>query len=339
MTDNPLPPGNGHDHLDRPDPEDAWLTALLTELADDPQAPPSTVSPLSVIAAAKRSAADPSPPSSDSSVDPADGAVDRGSADPAAPGRDGVGESTVVELRTRRRRRVLAGLVAAACLFGVGAVVVPLALNSSPSVTSSSSADANRLAEATAESAVAAPDVAGPPNGAAAAESEVAAAQGSVAPEAGGDQEGPGFADSAPSDSGLTEDGALGGCWPLLEDAAVTGLTAVLPANAFGRQVPLSDACDPAAVAGAVLGGVRPETGLVVRVTVAEPGACTVSAGCLPVDGGYLAIDASGSQVAFVYGNGYQVAVGGSAVQAPAGSGLSAEQLVAAAQAVLAALP
>jgi hypothetical protein len=326
---SPLPPGNG---ADGPDEDAGWLSALLTDLADDPQAPPSTVSPLSVIAAARRG---------DHAGDPV--VSDRpggGAAEPAGTTGGVTDTGSVTELRARRRRSLLAGLVAAACLLGVGVVVIPLALNSTPSVTSSST-DANRLAETPAAAAAAPaqpePDLAAP-------ESEAALAQGSAAadggaPEAGGEQGSPGFADSSPeADSGLADAGVVAGCWPPLDDAATAALRAALPAGAFGGPVPLVDACEPAAIAGAVLAGGVPYSGVVVRVTAAEPGACSTAVGCVSVDGGYVATDASGSPVGYVYGNGYQVAVGGSTEQASAGSGVSTAQLITAAQAVLAAL-
>lgn len=333
------PPNSPLPSSDGPDDDAGWLSALLTDLADDPQAPPSTVSPLSVIAAARR-------PSGDHAVDPVVG--DRpGSAatEPAATAAGATDDGSVTELRARRRRRVLAGLVAAACLFGVGVVVIPLALNSTPSVTSSA-VDANRLAEA-ATAASAAP--AQPEPGPAAPESEAALAQGSAAaeggapqsgaPEPGGEQDSPGFAASSPeADTGLADAGGLAGCWPPLDDAATAALRAALLAGAFGAPVPLVDVCEPAAIAGAVLAGGVPDSGVVVRVTAAEPGACITAVGCVAVDGGYVATDASGNPVGYAYGNGYQVAVGGSTVQASAGSGLSAAQLMTAAQELLAAL-
>src|SRR3954470_19763048 len=97
MTDD-----NGTIHSDGEDdasPEDAaWLRGMLTDLAEDPAAPPSTVSPLSVIAAARREQA----------------SVDSTSADAARPAASS--SSGPIDLRSRRRRRTLTALVAAACL-------------------------------------------------------------------------------------------------------------------------------------------------------------------------------------------------------------------------------
>jgi hypothetical protein len=57
-------------------------------------------------------------------------------------------------------------------------------------------------------------------------------------------------------------------------------------------------------------------------------------------DGVYVTTGGGPSPTAYVYGNGYEVVVGAPAVSGvtPIGSGLTAEQSVAAAQAVLGAL-
>ena len=345
---------------DGSDDDAGWLTALLTDLADDPAAPPSTVSPLSVIAAAKKSAAGPVPDPdtrSETSVGQAAARVDAGADRAGAPGGAGSAdgkpagvpgqEEPVVDLRSRRRRRLLTGLVAAACVFGVGVVVVPLALNGNSAVTSSS-ADANSAVEAadagTAESGAAAaasvppaPDQQAPDNAELAAPAGTAGPPGSDAAGSGTDQAGPGAAGSSPTVDGGPGDAGVLTCWAPLDDAVTADLLAALPAGAFGDADLLVDGCDPAGIAGGVLSGQTPSAGLVVRVTAAEPGACVSIVECTSVDGGYVA-DTPGGPVAYAYGNGYQVAVGGSSAQAPGGSGLSSTQALAAAQAVLAAL-
>ena len=59
---------------------------------------------------------------------------------------------------------------------------------------------------------------------------------------------------------------------------------------------------------------------------------------CVPqLDGTYLATDGPGSLTVYVYGGGHEVAIGG-LPDSGATSGLSIEQLTAAAQAVLGAL-
>ncbi len=85
------------------------------------------------------------------------------------------------------------------------------------------------------------------------------------------------------------------------------------------------------------------DTALVVRITRADPGACLVADSptgirCAPgQDGTYLATDDPGGPMAFAYGNGYEVAIGGSP-DTGAATGLSADQLAVAARAVLGAL-
>jgi hypothetical protein len=84
-------------------------------------------------------------------------------------------------------------------------------------------------------------------------------------------------------------------------------------------------------------------TGLVVRISRADPGACTAADPATGErcgsreDGTYLAADGPAGPTAYAYGNGDEVAIGGSA-DTGAVPGLTAEQLAAAARAVLGAL-
>ena len=134
------------------------------------------------------------------------------------------------------------------------------------------------------------------------------------------------------------------GCWPELGAAASDALLAALPPGEFEGPVSLTADCSPAPVGGAVLAGTEPGTVLVVRVSTAEPGAClTDLAGPCALQSGavYLAADAAGVDTAYVYGNGFEVAVGGWPAVGDSvaiGSGLTTDELVAAAQAVLGTL-
>ena len=80
-----------------------------------------------------------------------------------------------------------------------------------------------------------------------------------------------------------------------------------------------------------------------VRIRRADPGACVTAdpatgVRCAPQqDGTYLATDGPGGPTVFVYGDGNEVAIGGSP-DTGAATGLSADQLAAAARAVLGAL-
>ena len=83
----------------------------------------------------------------------------------------------------------------------------------------------------------------------------------------------------------------------------------------------------------------------VVRVVRAEPGACAQSASetgarCVARGGDQYVSNDSGNLSVYAYGNGYEVEVGGRPATgiAPIPSGLTADQLSAAASAVLATL-
>ncbi len=344
--------------------DEVRVAELLTSLADDPGAPPSTVTALSVIAAARAAAAskadDPIAPTDP--VAPTDPARDTfpAAADEQARSAD------VVELRPRRRRFALAGLVAAASLAGISALVISLSVTGGSST--STSADGARAVSAetagSVESAAAAapappaassaapfaadsaaaPEAAGQADGAGGAKDNSAAAAGSAAggSVAGGSATG----GSAAAGSGPAGDTTAVGCWPGLSDQALTALTGALPPGAFGSPQPLTADCAPAPVGGAVVPGTSPGTALVVRVSAAVPGACLsdTSIGTACVARGadvYQADDESGSPVVFAYGAGKQVVVSGwsgagDSVSLP--SGLTVEQSAAVAEAVLAAL-
>ena len=135
-------------------------------------------------------------------------------------------------------------------------------------------------------------------------------------------------------------------CWPALSDQAAAALTGALPAGSFGAPGPLNIDCVADPVAGALLTA-PPTRVLMVQVTKADPGSCARSAGeaavlCVPrSDGAYVSTNGGGMATAFAYGNGYQVQVGAPnapGTAAPTGTGLTADQLVAAAQAVLGTL-
>jgi hypothetical protein len=331
----------------RADRDSERVAQLFADLADDPAAPPSSVTAQSVIAAAKAASA----ASADDHTAQPDGP---GPAD--APTRP----ADVIEFRPRRRRFAVAGLVAAASLAGISALVISLSVTGGSST--STSADGARAAsaesagsfESAAESAAAAVQ---PP--AAALPSELSAA----APQADSDADaaagGAQDNSAAAAQSGATQSGAAqfgaggsgqelaaAGCWPELSDRALSALTAALPAGAFGPAMPLTADCRPAAVGGAILPGTAPGTVLVVRVSAAVPGACVsdTSLGTACVARGddvYLASDESGSPVVYAYGNGDQVVVSGwpasgDSVALP--SGLTVDQSVAAAEAVLGSL-
>ena len=136
------------------DPDEQRLASMLADLADDPEGPPSTVTVASVLAAvrAQAPAADASGrlPALDVSV-PHVSAADVPAADvpvpdvPVAdvPVQDGAAGSggSVVDGRHRfhgRRRAVLVGVLAAACLAAVAAVVIPLSVRSSNTTSAES---------------------------------------------------------------------------------------------------------------------------------------------------------------------------------------------------------
>ncbi len=208
-----------------------------------------------------------------------------------------------------RRRTGLVALVAAAAVAGIAAIVIPLSSSNTGSTTTAANS-ARELAAAAGPSDVA--EAAGP--------ADRAGSAGTAAGQA---------------------------CWPALAAPAAEALSAALPPGAFGGPLPLDGGCEPNPVAGAVLPGSVPGTELVVRVVGAEPGACARSAGeagprCVAsgVDR-FVVTDPSGATTVIVYGNGNEVAIGGlrSVDAVPSmPTGLSADQLDAAARALLAAL-
>ena len=302
------------------DPAGTNLARLLTDLANDPAAPPSTVTPSSVIAAARAAVAD--------------------STVPVVPAGDLAVRDDLAIKRAGRRRAGLIALVAAASVAGIAAVVIPLSLSGGSST--STSADAGRVAAGPATSAPRLP--------------QDAAALAVPSPEvpslAAGQPEADGSADAGGADAGGAADGsaAAGGaaitCWPVLNDQASAALISALPPGAFGPPTPLIAACGRDPVGGAVLAGSSPGGVLVVRVSRAAPGECLgfeeTAVRCAPMnDGAYVATDSAAGQTVFAYGNGYQVEVGGRSTNdglTAVSAGLSADQLLTAARAVLGAL-
>jgi len=325
-----------------PDAQREQISRMLTNLANDPSAPPSTVDALSVIRAA-RAAAGAAP-----EEQPA-GGDERAQSLNAVPETDEPMPTNVRPFRPRRRRTAVIALVAAASLAAVAALVVPLSLSGGSST--STSADAERAvaasgagdlaaapAQPTVPAAAPAPGITPP-----AAQEDTAGAAGSAAVA--------GSAENAPAD-GFT---VAAECWPALSQPVAAALGAALPSGAFGDPQPLIGDCAAAPVGGALLLGSSPvvdaaatvaaaaDTALVVRIARADPGAC-LSADppsgipCAPAqDGTYLATEDPGGPMAFAYGSGYEVAIGGSP-DTGAATGLSADQLAAAARAVLGAL-
>lgn len=362
-------PGTGPD-----DRDGAALGRLFTDLADDPDAPTSSVSALSVIAAAQgggRAAG-----STATAVVPAGRAAEVESTDrPSPPDQASVGElhglsaQQDAERRARRRRTtVLAGL-AAACVVAVAAVVIPITLsNSGGTTTSAGSAADNSAARAPSAAAGGAVPPAGSegsagseapaqPEATGQAQGEASAAASATINPANPDANRPPPGENAltqtvpvpggpaPTEGSDTGGGVTTSCWPALSDAAAGALVGSLPAGAFGAPGLLGLGCPAGPVAGASLTGTTPETQLVVRVTRAEPGACAQSASetgakCVARGGDQYVANDSGNLSVYAYGNGYEVEVGGRPATgiAPIPSGLTADQLSAAAAAVLATL-
>jgi hypothetical protein len=316
------------------------LTRMLTDLADDPDAPASTVTAMSVIEAARAAAADAPPPAS-------------------------VGDLHLLAVRAEaartkaaKRRTMLFSLAAAAAVAAVAAVVIPLAVSSNSTTTSANSAKYATPAAAAAQ-----------PAPGASAESPAAAGDSAAgaapAPETGGDAAAPELGTGSvqerppPGDRAVTSvvptgtpdtpqltDTAGQSCWPPLPGAAISALTATLPAGAFQAPAALAAACGPDPVAGAALTGTAPGTSLEVMVSKADSGRCARGDGeagvrcVLRGDGVYVAEAGGGSATAYVYGNGNEVTVGAASISGPAAAttGLTDDQTVAAAQAVLGAL-
>ncbi len=184
-----------------------------------------------------------------------------------------------------------------------------------------------------------------------------APAAGSVAAQAPEAASGPADADlsgePAATDAGGDAVSTAACAWSPLSAASASALTASLagslPAGRFGAPGALIAGCPAEPVAGARL---LDATGgsLVVTVAVAPPGACASTSStndvietairCVSQGAGrYLSTDSGGGQTAYAYGNGLEVAVGKdrSPGALPEGDPLSADQLLAAAQAVLAA--
>jgi hypothetical protein len=352
------------------DPDEQRLASMLADLADDPDSPPSTVTVDSVLAAvrAQAPAADASGrlPALDVSV-PHVSAADvpvpdvpvpdvpaQVGAVPDVPVQDGAAGSggSVVDGRHRfhgRRRAVLVGVLAAACLAAVAAVVIPL------SVRSSNTTSAESALNTIADTAAVAGQTGKVPGQSAADLSAPEAAAGSV-PAQPPVPAGSGLADAAVPDQPLTPEAAGGSAagsaacaWSPLSVGATAALTRSLPSGRFGAPGELIAGCAAEPVAGARL---PDSTGgsLVVTVVTAKPGACASGSSNLDATetgircvsqgpGRYLSTGTGGAQAAYIYGNGLEVAVGKdqSATGLPEGAPLTADQLFAAAQAVLTA--
>ena len=314
----------------RPDPDGERVAQLLAELADDPAAPPSSVTVMSVIAAAKAAAQSEPVVAGDRSVAPDDSAAP-GAAAPTA---------QVIEFRPRRRRLAMAGLVAAASLVGISALVFSLTITGGSST--STSADGARVASAESagsfESAAGAAPSELPPEAAAAAPQPADAGD-----AAAGEAQDNGTAAGESDAVGSGQELAGAACWPELRDRAIAALTDALPPGEFGSPQPLTADCESGAVGGVLLPGTAGGTALVVRVSAAVPAACVSdtrdgTACAAKGDNIYVANDAPGSPVVYAYGNGNQVVVSGwpaSGDSVAVASGLTVDQSVAAAQAVL----
>lgn len=354
------------------DLDGAGLGRLLTDLADDPDTPPTSVSALSVIAAAKAATSGGSPefgdrlpvvPTSRAPAVPSSGPVATASAGAPA----SVGDLHVrsvrqdAERRAARRRTMLFGGLAAACAVAIAAIVIPIAVSNSSSTTSSSAAADQSAARA--ESAGTA---------AAASSAEAGAGAGAGAEQDGGgaaaavptiDPANPDADRPPPGESALSEalpvpgaptaggegtdtgGGPAASCWPALSDGSTAALVGALPADAFGEPGLLGLGCPTDPVGGAQLAGTAPDTQLVVRVTRADPGACARSASetgarCVARGADQYVSNDAGNLSVYAYGNGYEVEVGGRPATgiAPVPSGLDADQLSVAAAAVLGSL-
>jgi len=341
------------------DPDEQRLASMLADLADDPDSPPSAVTVDSVLAAvrAQAPAADASGPLPALDVSVPHVSVPHVSAAdvpvPEVPVQDGAAGSggSVVDGRHRfhgRRRAVLVGVLAAACLAAVAAVVIPLSVRSSN--TTSAESALNTIAD-TASVAGQAGEVPGQ----SASDLSVPAAAGSV-PAQPPVPAGSGLADAAvpdqplpPEAAGGSAAGSLACAWSPLSVGATAALTRSLPSGRFGAPGELIAGCAAEPVAGARL---PDSTGgsLVVTVVTAKPGACASGSSNLDATetgvrcvsqgpGRYLSTGTGGAQTAYIYGDGLEVAVGKdqSATGLPEGAPLTADQLSAAAQAVLTA--
>ncbi len=307
-----------------PRPSGEHLRRALSDVASDPSAPPSTVTATSVIAAA----------------------------------RSTVERPDELAARRARRTRVLAVLVAAS-LAGLAAVVIPLALRSTTSTTASttasnagsvsagsdsagsageafpapaSAAAAGAAGLATSSAAAGGPaldpsrvaDQAGrsadvrEPSSAAGTDGAGTDAAGALVPSEMAAEAGPAAED--PGQAGQSATAAL--CWLALPEPVVAAVVAALPPGQFGAPGPLTLACPPTAVAGAELPGVRPGTGLVIRISTAAPAACLSAAAdgtwsgaatgsCVArPDGTFVAPSDANPQTVYGYDGTVEVAVG-----------------------------
>ena len=340
------------------------LTRMLTELANDPDAPASTVTARSVLDAARAAAVGAPDAAPGAGVAGMDAVDDR---PPASVGDLHVQavKAEAARAKSARRRTTVFSLAAAAAVAAVAAVVIPFAISGNSGTTSANSArDAGPAAAA--PQSVAGSAAAGATAGDSGQQSEAAQESAAAAAGGGADAAAPQLDTGAdagrppPGENAVTSVVPTGvpanpqptgtvpdSCWPALPESAAAALTAALPAGSFAAPEPLAAGCGPEPVAGAALSGTAtPGTALEVRVSKADPGRCArgdseAGVRCVPRgDGVYVVTDAGGSPTAYVYANGNEVAVGPPSADGltPTGSGLTADQTVAAAQAVLTAL-
>jgi len=323
------PDGPGEPELPR-DPGEQRLASLLAELADDPDAPASTVTAESVLAAVRA--------------------------------QSGTAAAGVVVVdgrkRFRGRRGVVVGLLAAACVAAVAAVVIPLSLRSSETTTSAESASATDQGSAQSRNAssevFAAQSATAPQQSAADLSAPAAGSMAAVAPGVASGQSDAGLPGEPPAPTEPEVSTSVAGCaWSPLSTASASALTASLaqsfPAGRFGAPGPLIAPCPAEPIAGARLPDATGGS-LVVTVITAQPGACASGSSTTDVtesgvrcvsqgSGRYLSTDTGGEQTAYAYGGGLEVAVGKDLLGTglPAGAPVGADQLLAAAQAVLGA--
>ena len=271
--------------MTEPDPQREQISRMLTNLANDPSAPPSTVDALSVIRAARAAAGAAPEEQPAGSDEPAESSN-------AVPETDEPMPTNVRQFRPRRRRTAVIALVAAASLAAVAALVVPLSLSGGSSTSTSADAERAVAASAAGDLAAAAPVPAQDQPKVAPAPAvpgiSSAAAAGSRPPEPRRPVRQ--FRRPVPLRT-LPADGftVAADCWPALSQPVAAALGAALPAGAFGDPQPLIGDCAAAPVGGALLLGsgpvvdaaatvaaVRPrtDTALVVRIARADPGAC-----------------------------------------------------------------
>ncbi len=316
MTDpnDPTRPGDPADPADSPDdadldPRSRRLAELLRDLADDPAAPPSSVTPLAVIAAARRAAAGPA----------RDGTAASDTHGPSAP----------AATPWFRRTRLLIGAAVAASVVAIAAIVIPIAARSGPSTTAGSAADNLDSAAVSAAAPAAGSDQRATSGDSAAAElaqpSSAASSAASAAPTsaAGGGRSGDASAGggAAPPTGSAAQESAAGAApdadtcdWPLLDDGAARAAVAAFPAGRVTGSATAEGPCAGDRVGAATFVDEQGSGDVVVLVSRAGVAACTLEAPAaagpcaLASDGTYrVPAGPDGAQRVYVYGDGYQV--------------------------------